>query len=86
MMLINRDYSYMMPLPEVVRITQHLNLLQALLEPDIEKQIQCEKATFERLWIYCMMWSMGGLLETEDREKFHKYLESRNAPLPPITA
>jgi dynein heavy chain len=27
MMLINRDYHYMMPLPEVVRITQHLNLL-----------------------------------------------------------
>jgi hypothetical protein len=29
---------------------------------------------------------MGGLLEADDREKFHKYLETRNAPLPPITA
>jgi dynein heavy chain len=29
---------------------------------------------------------MGGLLEAEDREKFHKYLESRSAPLPQISA
>jgi len=36
MLLLNRDYTYVMPLPEVVRITQLLNLLQALLAPDIE--------------------------------------------------
>lgn len=29
---------------------------------------------------------MGGLFETEEREKFHKFLESRNAPLPSISA
>lgn len=28
---------------------------------------------------------MGGLFEAEDREKFHKFLESRNAPLPSIS-
>lgn len=33
-----------------------------------------------------MCWSHGGLLEQDDREKFHKYLETRSAPLPPITA
>jgi dynein heavy chain len=32
-----------------------------------------------------MAWAIGGLFESEDREKFHKYLESRNAPLPPIS-
>ena len=29
---------------------------------------------------------MGGLFENDDREKFHKFLESRGAPLPEINA
>lgn len=33
-----------------------------------------------------MMWSFGGIFEYDDREKLHKYFESRNAPLPPISA
>lgn len=33
-----------------------------------------------------MAWAIGGLFETEEREKFHKYLESKNAPLPSISA
>jgi len=32
-----------------------------------------------------MTWAWAGLFETEDREKFHKFLESRNAPLPQIS-
>jgi hypothetical protein len=32
------------------------------------------------------MWSFGGLFEYDDREKFHKNLEARNAPLPAISA
>ena len=31
-----------------------------------------------------MVWSHGGLLEQEDREKFHKYLVDRNAPIPTV--
>jgi carbamoylphosphate synthase large subunit len=37
---------------------------------------------FEKYFVYCLAWSCGGLFEVEDREKFHKYLESRGAPLP----
>lgn len=32
--------------------------------------------------IYCIAWGCGGLFETEEREKFHRFLESKNAPLP----
>jgi hypothetical protein len=42
----------------------------------------CDKALFEKFFVYCLAWSAGGLFEVEDREKFHKYLESRGAPLP----
>ena len=45
-----------------------------------------DKATYEKLYVYTIAWSLGGLFETEERDKFHKYLESRNAPLPPISA
>lgn len=85
-LILNRDYHYVMPLPEVVRITQLLNLLTSLLAPDVEAQRPVTKANFEKLWVYCLCWSHGGLLEQDDREKFHKYLESRSAPLPPISA
>ena len=86
-LILNRDYHYVMPLPEVVRITQLLNLLTALLSADIAAQKTVNKATFERLWVYCLCWSHGGLLEQDDREKFHKYIESRSSGiLPAISA
>jgi hypothetical protein len=31
-----------------------------------------------------LAWSCAGLFETDEREKFHKWLEARNAPLPAI--
>jgi dynein heavy chain len=85
-LILNRDYNYVMVLPEVVRITQLLNLITSLLAPDFEAQKPVSKANFEKLWVYSLVWSHGGLLEQDDREKFHKYLESRNAPLPAISA
>ena len=35
-------------------------------------------------FIYCFAWSIGGLFETEEREKLQKYMESVGGPLPPI--
>jgi len=83
--LTARDYTYMMPQSEVVRSNQMLNLLHALLRPFVENQEFIEKAAFEKYFIYSYTWAMAGLFEQEDREKFHKFLESRNAPLPPIS-
>jgi Cdc6-like AAA superfamily ATPase len=75
----------MMPQSEVVRINQMLNLLTAVFQGYIERQEFLDKAAFERFFVYCYAWSMAGLFEAEDREKFQKFLESRNAPLPAIT-
>jgi len=57
-LILNRDYHYVMPLPEVVRITQLLNLLTSLLAPDVEAQRPVTKANFEKLWVY----SCAGLM------------------------
>lgn len=86
MQVLARDYFFVMPCPEVVRITQMLNLLQALLQQYILKQEVIDKPALEKLFIYCLTWALGGLFETEDREKFHKLLESKHAPLPAISA
>lgn len=72
--------------PPVIRINQLLNLMTALLQQYLEKQEQVDKAAYEKFFVYTMAWAVGGLFETEEREKFHKYLEQRNAPLPQISA
>jgi len=56
--------------------------LTALLQGYIEKQETVERAAFEKFFVYSYAWAMGGLFETEDREKFQKFLENRQAPLP----
>jgi hypothetical protein len=39
------------------------------------------------IFIYALSWAMGGLMETDDRVKFHKeLLEKSGAPLPNISA
>ena len=72
--------------PPVVRIYQFLNLLAALFQYYLDKQEHIDKKTFEMYFIYCFAWSMGGLFETEEREKLQKYMESCGGPLPPIQA
>lgn len=63
-----------------------LNLLTAILQPYVEQPGTIDEGTFEKTLVYCIAWGCAGLFENEDREKFQKFLESKNAPLPPISA
>lgn len=81
-----KNFVYVMYSPPVLRISQLLNLFTSLLQQFLEKQETLDKASFEKFLVYTIAWSIGGLFETEEREKFHKYLEQRQAPLPPISA
>jgi dynein heavy chain len=74
----------MLPIPDVIAVNSMLNLLNALLLQYQAKQITVDKAIFEKLWVFCLAWSIGGLFEADEREKFHKWLEARNAPLPQV--
>jgi len=60
--------------------------LTAIIQPYVEQQGQIDEQTFEKILVYCLAWGCAGLFENEDREKFQKFLESKNAPLPPISA
>jgi dynein heavy chain len=79
--MLERDYHYVMDCPHVVRVNQFLNLMTAMTAPYCQSW-DCDEQLFEKFFVYCLAWSCGGLFEVEDREKFHKYLESRGAPLP----
>ena len=84
--ILDKDYHYVMPVLPVIRINQMLNLLTAILKLYIDRQETVDKASFEKFFIYCMSWSVGGLFEGEEREKYQKWIETRNAPLPPISS
>ena len=84
--ILEKDFTYVMPCPEVVRINQLLNLLTGLLDVQIKEQKQLDLESFEKLFIYAMTWALAGLFERDDRNKFHKILEDIGAPLPQITS
>jgi len=84
---IKKSLVYAMNSPEVVRVTMLLNLLTALLKPLHEAGETLTKQVYEKLFVYAFAWSLGGLFESEERQRFHKeYLEKVNAPLPHISA
>lgn len=52
-----------------------LNLLTGILKRVQDKQMKYTKLEFEKIWAYCYAWAIGGLFETEEREKLHKLME-----------
>ena len=83
-----KNLKQMMKVPEVIQITQMLNLLTACIMEYTDKRLEAvDFALFEMLWLYCFTWACGGLYEAEDRMKFHKeVLEKIGAPIPQISA
>eukprot|EP01084_Bolivina_argentea_P175293 303595_1 len=51
-----------------------LSLLAALLRKSVEQQLFYDDAAYEKMFMYCVAWSIGGLFEREDQLKFHNKL------------
>lgn len=84
---LQKGYTYMMNCPMIIRVTQFLSLLQAVLLPHALLQQPIDKKVFELYFVYALSWAFAGLFETEDRARFHKeILEKAGAPLPAISA
>ena len=76
-----------LPASEVIRVTQMLSLLTAITAEysDVRQEV-VDRELFEKLWVYCFAWGIGGLFGPEDRGKFHRdILEKINAPVPQIS-
>ena len=65
-----------------IRITNFLNLLTSLLAP--YNGMNLDINSFEKYFLFSVIWAIAGLLEPEEREKFHIFLEDLRAPLPQI--
>jgi dynein heavy chain len=67
-----------------VLLSNMFTLLTGLLDKFNEGTLQ--PIQYERIVIYCIVWSIGAMFEPEDRVKFHQYLVSLGAPLPTVDA
>jgi len=57
----------------VLYFTQAIDILEGLL-PDPVDKVQLPPAHLQRLFIFSIMWSMGALLELQDRSKLEEFL------------
>uniref|UniRef100_H2ZG63 Uncharacterized protein n=1 Tax=Ciona savignyi TaxID=51511 RepID=H2ZG63_CIOSA len=58
---------------ECMYVQQALLIMQGLL-PDSEEIKNVGKSHLERLFVFCVMWSLGALLELSDREKMEQFI------------
>jgi dynein heavy chain, axonemal len=79
-----KNFTYVMNTPEVIRTSNLINLFEACLKP-YQGESPLTTLQLEKIFIYSTAWAIGGLFETEEREKFHKFLEGLGAPLPQIS-
>ncbi|XP_067233367.1 dynein axonemal heavy chain 5-like [Chanodichthys erythropterus] len=79
MNFVSTAVSPKMQLLECMYIKQTIDLLQGLL-PEVEEKHQTE-AHINRLFIFAVMWSVGALLELDDRAKMEVFLKKHNARL-----
>ncbi|XP_069055280.1 dynein axonemal heavy chain 8 isoform X2 [Lepisosteus oculatus] len=85
-------YTYMkinlkpkMQLLECNYIMQSINLLEGLL-PMKEAGGNMSAVQVERLFVFCLMWSVGSLLELDSRDKLEQFLRNHSSKLnlPPV--
>lgn len=63
---------------------QALTILEGLI-PKKEDGTNVSESHLERLYIFCLMWSIGALLELDDRAKMEEFTRGNfELDLPPI--
>ncbi len=55
-----------------------MNLLEGLI-PTKETGGCASSKHLERLFVFCLMWSLGALLELEDRDKLEAYIRAHDS-------
>jgi dynein heavy chain len=74
---INRNVSQVMSTSRVGITTGLCDLFKGLTEGKGAIDISVDTETrIEKIFIYCLFWSVGGLLEADDRIKFHEYIKT----------
>ncbi|XP_051576060.1 dynein axonemal heavy chain 5 [Myxocyprinus asiaticus] len=83
-----QSLQYKMDMLEAFIIMQCINMLQGLIQPK-EQGGELSQEHMERLYVFALMWSVGALLELDDRIKLESWLrhhENIHLDLPDIPA
>lgn len=75
---LQRNTSEVLKEGRVGRISSFTQLLQGLTEGPVCSFNGSNSKVIERIFIYCLCWSVGALLEAEDRAKFDAWLRARD--------
>jgi len=65
-----------------LKILNLLTLLTSMLNQFNDGELKLVE--FERLFIYCMIWSIGAMIDQKERPIIHQYLQSLGSPLPQV--
>jgi dynein heavy chain len=76
---LQRNLSEVMKEGRVGKISSFTQLLQGLTEDQECSFIGTNNIALERIFVYCLCWSVGALLEAEDRMKFDMWLRKRDS-------
>ncbi|XDV39791.1 hypothetical protein PO909_008980 [Leuciscus waleckii] len=68
-----QSLQYKMDMLEAFIIMQCINMLQGLIQPK-EQGGELSREHMERLYVFALMWSVGALLELDDRMKMEQWL------------
>ncbi|XP_075316795.1 dynein axonemal heavy chain 8-like [Odontesthes bonariensis] len=79
-MYMRQNLKPKMELLECNYIIQSVNLLEGLL-PTKETEGFAGSKHLERLFVFCLMWSLGALLELEDRDKLEVFMRGHESEI-----
>uniref|UniRef100_A0A8C1TUR2 Dynein, axonemal, heavy chain 5 n=1 Tax=Cyprinus carpio TaxID=7962 RepID=A0A8C1TUR2_CYPCA len=73
-----QSLQYKMDMLEAFIIMQCINMLQGLIQPK-EQGGELSREHMERLYVFALMWSVGALLELDDRMKLERWLRHHDS-------
>ncbi|XP_026120715.1 dynein heavy chain 5, axonemal isoform X1 [Carassius auratus] len=73
-----QSLQYKMDMLEAFIIMQCINMLQGLIQPK-EQGGELSREHMERLYVFALMWSVGALLELDDRIKLERWLRHHDS-------
>ncbi|EDV25010.1 uncharacterized protein TRIADDRAFT_56504 [Trichoplax adhaerens] len=73
-----RELHSKMDVLECNYIAQAISLLEGLISSNDDNAKEFDEAYLDRLFIFALMWSLGALIELDDRRKLQDFLINRN--------
>mmetsp|Transcript_13743 Transcript_13743/g.31844 ORF Transcript_13743/g.31844 Transcript_13743/m.31844 type:complete len:4493 (+) Transcript_13743:136-13614(+) len=80
---VDKELKNKMFVMAMSKVTTTMYLLEGMLQRSVETKETYSEERMERVFVLCLLWSIGALLELDDRKKFDSFLRSICDNLPP---